>query len=45
MRSSCGSVSWQIFEGGEDGNLKPTTGDEDEVKGRRLNIAYYTNYR
>ena len=45
MNTIKGFVSWQIFEEGEDGMLKPTTGDEDEEKGRRLNIAYYTSYR
>ena len=41
---SCGSVSWQIMKKGAKGKLEPLTGDEEDDKGRRLNIAYFTSH-
>ena len=41
---SCGSVSWQIMQKGAEGKLEPLTGDEEDDKGRRLNIAYFTSW-
>ena len=46
---SCGSVSWQILEKDEDTwkpiRDKPMRGEkEEDMKGRRLNIAYHANW-
>ena len=41
---SCGSVSWQIFEKDED-TWKAMRGErEEDMKGRRLNIAYHADW-
>ena len=41
---SCGSVSWQILQELE-GKLEPLTGDGEDEKGRRLNIAFFTSFK
>ena len=41
---SCGSISWQIFEKDED-EWKAMKGEQEEdIKGRRLNIAYHADW-
>ena len=43
-KDCCGSVSWQILQELE-GKLEPLTGDGEDEKGRRLNIAYFTSFK
>ena len=44
-RDSCGSVSWQIQEKDEDTWNSMRGEKEEDMKGRRLNIAYHVNWK
>ena len=42
---SCGSISWQIVDPEKDEDTwKLMRGEKEDMKGRRLNIAYHANW-